>query len=157
MCSSLFPSLVHPWHRNSLPLNAKIWWWAQWEKGLDVLFNPRYPRCSSNWKSCQSWQNLRRVSWRFTSRASPNRSWTMTSTTLAPWEGETDLEEFCNELYLLLIQNEVATKLGPEGKNPLRQWDWRQRVSLAGLDLFHATQSRSKSTNHKFYKNQTYN
>ena len=45
----------------------------------------------------------------------------MTSTTLAPWEGETDLEDFCNELFL--IQNEVAIELGPEGKNPVRQRD----------------------------------
>ena len=47
----------------------------------------------------------------------------MTSTTLAPWEGETALEDFCNELYLFLIQNEVAAELGPEGKNPVRQRD----------------------------------
>ena len=45
----------------------------------------------------------------------------MRSTTLAPWEGETESEIFCNELFLLLIQNEVAAELGPEGKNPLRQ------------------------------------
>ena len=47
----------------------------------------------------------------------------MTSTTLAPWEVETELEIFCDELYLLLIQNEVAAELGPKGKNPLRQRD----------------------------------
>ena len=47
----------------------------------------------------------------------------MTSTTLAPWEGDTNLEDFCNELYLFFIQNEVATELGPEGKNPVRQRD----------------------------------
>ena len=44
----------------------------------------------------------------------------MTSTTLAPWEGETTSERFCN---LFLIQNEVAAELGPEGKNPVRQRD----------------------------------
>ena len=70
----------------------------------------------------------------------------MTNTTLAPWEGETDLEDFCNELFLFLIQNEVAAELGPEGKNPVRQRDRRQRVSMAGLDLFH--QSRSNTKNH---------
>ena len=32
MCSSLFPSLVHSWLRNSLHLIAEIWWWAQREK-----------------------------------------------------------------------------------------------------------------------------
>ena len=47
----------------------------------------------------------------------------MTSTTLVPWEGETAPENFCNELFLLLIQNEVAAELGPEGKNPVRQRD----------------------------------
>ena len=45
----------------------------------------------------------------------------MTSTTLAPWEGETDLGDFCDKLFMLLIQNEVAAELGPEGKNPLRK------------------------------------
>ena len=114
-------------------------------KSWNVLFIFRYLRCSSNWKSCPNWQNLRRVSWRSTSRAFPSRSWTMTSTTLAPWEGDTNLEDFCNELYLLLIQNEVAAELGPEGKNPVRQRDWRQRISMAGINLFHVNQARSNT------------